>query len=319
MSGLNNLETRLNYVGGPVQQDRMIADKLKSLKKALLYSYQAGTAVLADGRKFKCLMNPVRLNLNNDYKQISIPYKDTCLNPPAEIAEGIDIDLINLQVGDIFTWEETATDWIVAYEEIEEYAYFRGDCYKCNSELDINGTSVKANLTMNAPQELVWNQKHGIIWNDMNSNIVLTLPKTEATIDYFKRFNIVKINGNNYEVQNKNMLLNGVIVAIVKETFNNQFEESEEPIEEDTPIPSPEDEMHITGPCNVSPYEKYTYTIHNGSNGIWSISDSKKAVVLASNGDKVIIGIVSGKSGSFILLYTTAAGTTSYPITIESI
>lgn len=40
MSGLDNMKARINYNGGKNQQDRMIEDKLRSLKKAMLYSYQ---------------------------------------------------------------------------------------------------------------------------------------------------------------------------------------------------------------------------------------------------------------------------------------
>lgn len=79
MSGLDNLKTRLNYSGGSNQEGRMNVDKLKSLKKALLYSYQAVTAILADGREFRCLINPDKLKKSYDDKIISIPFKDICL------------------------------------------------------------------------------------------------------------------------------------------------------------------------------------------------------------------------------------------------
>ena len=86
MQGLDNLNLRLSYAGGN-QEGRMQADKLKSLKKALLYSYQAATAILQDGREFKCLINPDknsskikdiyiypfrRLITNNKYKKLKI-------------------------------------------------------------------------------------------------------------------------------------------------------------------------------------------------------------------------------------------------------
>ena len=54
MSGLENLKTRLNYQGGVTAESRFQRDKLKTLKKALIYSYQAETAILSDGRKFRC-------------------------------------------------------------------------------------------------------------------------------------------------------------------------------------------------------------------------------------------------------------------------
>ena len=52
------------------------------MKKALLYSYQAATATLADGREFRCLINPDKTKPAYDNKIISIPYKDVCLNKP---------------------------------------------------------------------------------------------------------------------------------------------------------------------------------------------------------------------------------------------
>ena len=74
---LELLNKRLRYQGGN-QQERFIKDKLNSLKKALLYSYQAATAILADGREFRCLINPDKTKPAYDNKIISIPYKDVC-------------------------------------------------------------------------------------------------------------------------------------------------------------------------------------------------------------------------------------------------
>ena len=62
------MKTRLGYLGGNSQIDRMNKDKLRSLKKALLYSYQAATAILSDGREFRCLINPNKLSLDLDNK-----------------------------------------------------------------------------------------------------------------------------------------------------------------------------------------------------------------------------------------------------------
>ena len=54
MSGIDNLGTRLGYAGGARQESRFINDKLKTLKKALLYSYQAETITLPpkEGEEF---------------------------------------------------------------------------------------------------------------------------------------------------------------------------------------------------------------------------------------------------------------------------
>ena len=77
---LETMKERINYNGGKEQESRMNADKLRTLKKALLYSYQAATAILLDGREFRCLINPDKNKPAYDNKIISIPYKDICLN-----------------------------------------------------------------------------------------------------------------------------------------------------------------------------------------------------------------------------------------------
>jgi hypothetical protein len=112
MSGLENMRTRLNYMGGQNQVARMNSSKLKSLKKALLYSYQAATAVLADGREFLCLINPDKLKISNEDKILSIPFEDIRVNKE----EGInldktsrDVETIGVKAGDVITWKENNT------------------------------------------------------------------------------------------------------------------------------------------------------------------------------------------------------------------
>ena len=76
---IETMKTRLNYHGGNAE-GRMIKDKERSLKKALLYSYQAATAILEDGREFRCLINPNKNKPEYDNKILSIPFYDICLN-----------------------------------------------------------------------------------------------------------------------------------------------------------------------------------------------------------------------------------------------
>ena len=101
MSGLDNLNKRLQYQGGN-QEGRFIKDKLKSLKKALLYSYQAETAILEDKREFRCLINPDKLKPEYDNKIISIPYRDICLNKVKIGTTSQGEEEIGLKPGDVF-------------------------------------------------------------------------------------------------------------------------------------------------------------------------------------------------------------------------
>ena len=120
MSGLENLQTRLQYKGGEKQLDRMKHSKVNTLKRALLYSYQSQTAILSDGREFRCLINKDKTKLYSDDKIISIPFDDICLNekeltgvPIGEYKTSEGTQIIGMKPGDIFTWKDTNTDWIV--------------------------------------------------------------------------------------------------------------------------------------------------------------------------------------------------------------
>ena len=80
MDCLENMKLRVRYNGGDPQQSRMIEDKLKSLKKAYLYSYQAGVIELqnpseiASPLEFRCLMNPDKVTFDTNKMILSIPF-----------------------------------------------------------------------------------------------------------------------------------------------------------------------------------------------------------------------------------------------------
>ena len=143
MSGIEDLSTRLNYRGGKDQVPRMNEDKLNALKKALVRSYQSATAVLADGREFRCLINPDKLKNVYDDKIISIPFKDVCLNAPMQGKTSDGQDIIGMKPGDVFTWKETGTDWLVFLQKLEETAYFRAEIRRCKYTVDVDGTEYK--------------------------------------------------------------------------------------------------------------------------------------------------------------------------------
>ena len=138
MSGLDNLKTRLNYMGGSRKESRMQEGKLRALKKALISSYQAATAIIG-GKEFRCLINPDQLKADYDTKILSIPFKDVCLNEDRVGTTTQGEQDINIQVGDVFTWKETNTNWLVYLRYLEEDAYFRADIRRCNHEAEIDG------------------------------------------------------------------------------------------------------------------------------------------------------------------------------------
>lgn len=324
MSGIDNLNTRLNYQGGKKAEDRFIKDKLKTLKKSLLYSYQAETIILEDGREFRCLINKDKLSENYHDKIISIPYYDVCLNKDRIGKTSQGEEYIGLKPGDVFTWKgnkNTAdTKWLIYLKYLEENAYLRADIRECNAELEINGKIYDVYARGPVETDIKWSQKDGISWNDLNYSLIVYVSKNEETLDYFHRFTKVKIDGNTWQVAAVNQYFaNGIIKLSLNEWFNND-------LEEDEIIPSPEQPPfeegvpYIDGPLEVYPYDISIYTIQNESGGRWAVSDNKKAKILESTELTATIEIITSKSGKFDLIYQKdGVNITSMPIAIKSL
>ena len=305
MSGLDNMSTRLNYVGGNRQVDRMNEDKLKSLKKALLYSYQSATAILSDGREFRCLINPDKIKNIYDNKFISIPFSDICLNEKRDDKKTRDgIQEIGLKPGDIITWKENQTDWLVYLRRLEETAYFRAEIRRCRYKVLIDDTEYKCYVARPSTNEIDWRHQKDKLWNDIDYTLQMYITKDEKTEMFFHRFSHIDINGKPWEVQSIDSISSeGIIIVYLKEWYQNSIADAK--AEEDAgkvdPI-IPEDAPSIEGPTIVYPYDKKTYTIRNAENGTWIIGSSK-AKILEQNETTAYIEVVTGRSGNFELKY----------------
>ena len=301
MSSLDILNKRLQYQGGN-QEGRFIKDKLKSLKKALLYSYQAETAVLADKREFRCLINPDKLKPEYDNKIISIPYRDICLNKDKIGTTSKGEEEIGLKPGDVFYWKETKTYWLVYLQYLEENAYFRAELRRCKYEIEINDNKYRVYVRGPVETTMPWNQKKGIVWNDMNYSLAIYITKNEETLQFFHRFSKIKINGKPWEVQAVNEFdADGIIEVYLDEDYQNSIEDAEKGEIPEIEIPD-KDSPHIEGDIFVKPYDIVEYKILNAKNGIWSVSNDK-AKIIEQNNSSVKIEIVTGKSGAFDLIY----------------
>ena len=323
MAGLENLNKRLQYQGGNAE-DRFIEDKLKTLKKALLYSYQAETIVLSDGREFRCLINKNKLSEDYHDRIISIPFYDICLNKNRVGTTSEGEELIGLKPGDVFTWKgknhTPDTYWIVYLRYIEENAYFRADIRECNAEVEINGNRYRAYTRGPAENDLKWNQASGISWNDLNYSLVMYISKNEETLNYFHRFTKVKIDGNTWEVGAVNpYYANGIIKVCLNESFNNEMDETVDASKPELP-PIQEGVPYITGALEVKPYDIVHYNINNESGGKWLVSNSKKAKIIESTELSATVEIITGRSGDFDLIYQKdGINILTMPIVIKSL
>lgn len=305
MSGLENLNNRLDYRGGARQQDRLFSGKLAALRKALLNSYQAATAILADGREFRCLINPDKLKVNYEDKIISIPFEDTCLSEVP--GTGKKYQKIGMKVGDVFTWKETDTQWLVYLQKLEEKAYFRAEIRRCDHSLDINEKTYPVYAQKKALSEIPWHTAKGTSWNDLDYALELYITKDEITKDYFSRFQIIKIDGQPWEVQSYDALsTEGIVRVLLKEYYNNtiadQIEEETKKQEEEDKVVISKGEAYIEGQNIVYPYDEIEYIIKNAEGGVWELN-STKATILNQTSSAVLVAITTGRSGEFELIY----------------
>ena len=322
MYGYENLQWRLTHNGGQYQQDRMVLDKLRSLKASIGRSYQTATIFLqvnqtdnAFVRGFKCLINPDKL-------------KDIQINKPrvGTTTQG-QVD-VGIKCGDVFYWKETDSYWIVYLQFKEELAYFRADIRMCEKTVEINGHTY--HVYFKGPDEttIQWNQKENIEWNDLNYSAEIFITQNEETLDYFHRFQKIKINGKNWQVVAQNAASGeGIIKVALMETFNNELEEEvtaqkkeEQELTEAIREHNKEDGLPvILGDNIVYPYDIKEYTVANTGGGHW-VLNTPKARIVQEDANKVKIEVVTGKSGTMTLqYYVDGIRVAALPITIESL
>ena len=320
---------RLNYMGGKNQQERMNRDKLKSLKKALLYSYQAATAVLSDGREFRCLINPNKLSVDLDNKILSIPFKDICLNEDRVGTTTQGEVETNIKEGDVIEWKENGSHWIVYLQRLEETAYFRADLRRCRHQIALeNGNKYWVYIRGPVEQSLVWMQGGGNYINKLNNTLQIYVTQNAETLDYFHRFSKIKLNGNTWEVQAIDSISTpGIIEVALKETANNTPKDDiDKAVQDSINIVHVDErqEEYIHGPVEVYPYETHIYELKNSTltNGRWQISNMSRknaAEIVSFDGLKVTINILTGKSANIQLDFITEEKQISLPIKIKSL
>lgn len=312
MSSLNTLNKRLNYYGGKKQQDRMKNDKVRSLKKAILYSYQGQTIVLKNNKKFKCLINPDKNKPAYDNKIISIPYKDINLDsfPIQKTSQGIED--IEICTGDTFLWEETNTHWLIYLQDIEETAYFRAEIRRCDQSVNINNIPYWVYIRGPTETAIEWTQKAKIEWNTLNYSLVMYITMDKNTKQYFKRFKTVKIYDPK-EQKNKTWQIVGVdpyygdniLQVFLDEYYENSIADlilekkqqlqDEEPLNRDFP--------YIDGPVQVTQYSKAYYQIKNITGGHWYLKWHELEQDLNSQKEIIPLNISIGDLGIFTLIY----------------
>ena len=312
MSSIELLNKRLNYHGGN-QQQRFINDKLRSLKKALLYSYQAATATFSDGREFRCLINPDKNKPAYDNKILSIPYKDICLNKPRVGKTTQGQEEIGCKPGDVFVWKETNTHWLIYLQYLEEDAYFRSEIRRCDQQVKVNDTFYWVYLRGPVETSIEWAQKAGIEWNTLNYSLVMYITADQNTNGYFERFKTVKVTDPRYGTTKTWHIVgvdpyygDGILQVFLDEYFENSIADAvaaSKSSEMSSEEPQDSTAAFISGPTEVTQYSKAYYSIQNASNGHWYLLWKNKEQDLKSTLDIIPLNISLGELGTFTLIY----------------
>lgn len=298
MSSLDFMKQRIHLAGGD-SDGRNVKSKLKSMQSALKNSYQAEW-ITFNKKKCRCLINPDKLKNDYDQKEISIEFD------------------YGMKNGDTFYWDRTGHHWIAYLQRYEEEAYFRAQIRRCDYQIDVNENKYWIYLRGPVETAIIWRQKHQTEFNDLNYSILFYITKNEETLDFFKRFQILKFDGHNWRVAATDKYSqDGLIEVYLEEYYDNPMEDAmivPEIIEPDTTKP------YIDGPQIVKPYDtNVTFSIVDKTEGEFVINSSKVKII-SSDATQCVCEIITGKSGQFEVLYKVdGEDDIVLPVTIKSL
>lgn len=281
------MERQLDARGGYGQQDRMIADKRRTLNRALLYSYQSAwikkqlydfQPAMEGAREadpVRALINPNKVKADYDEKIISIGFEH------------------KIAPGDVFEWCNTKTYWIVYLQDLTELAYFRANIRKCSYEIaweDEDGKYQRTYIALRGPVEtkIEYIQKNGISTDRPNFSLNILLPKNTANLKKFKRYSKFYLQGlvegednTCWRVEAINtMSTPGIIEINAVEYYANEHEDDLENGIIDGLIAKPIDPNegnelagNIIGETFIKPKKDYIYYIESSLYGNWYVSN----------------------------------------------
>lgn len=321
MLEFRNTRVRLNYRGGPNQEQRMIEDKLYSLKQALKYSYQAQTLEFLDGRRYKCLINTDKTKGDYDNKVLSIPYEAKSLSPDVRSnpVKGIEqVEPTGIACGQVFKWVENKSHWLVYLQSLEETAYFRAEIRRCDQQIELEGRRYWAYVRGPSETTIQSFQKNKIVRNSNNYSLVAYITKDAFSMEKFHRFTKCTVyEGTNFDSLGKTWRVtvvnpyyaDGIIELNLEEWYENTPErinaEVKQVIKDNTPIDWDMDvlEPEIIGPSSFPAFGDGTYEIRNTFGGKWYVEDGGKLIDLKENKMGVRVIDLLGKKRTIRLVY----------------
>lgn len=205
----HTMASRVQYLGGS-QLDRIKKNKLRSFRMALKNDYNTRMIRVPNGSVWPCLIRTLSGGRKSDYDRelLSVEF-DSGLTP-----------------GDTFEILDECSHWMVYLPIETEIAYLRTEIIKCDYTLEINGKEYWIYCQGPTETDLRWFLKNSINANELNLSGTLYIKKDENTLNFFKRFTRIKIDGHTWEVQvTDSMTVDGIIELEIQEYYDNSIEE----------------------------------------------------------------------------------------------
>lgn len=260
MENLELMKMRARALNNDRQIERMVRDKLKSLHRSLLYSYQsAWIQKVGSEEKNRALINPDKIKFDYDEKIVSI-------DPKWEY-----------KPGDVFEWKNTGTYWLILKQELTEIAYFRGNCRRCQAVEILNketGETETYWIAIRGPVETKINtiQKSGIVADVPNLTINAYITKNDKTVKYFDRYQRFAFAGRYWKVTAPDSISTpGILEFTAEEDYDCKHDDLIVEIVDPNP-PVEEFVNNIIGETFIYPLSSMIYSTTYPINGAtWSV------------------------------------------------
>lgn len=261
LQNLDLMKTRAKALNNDRQIERMVRDKLKSLHRSLLYSYQSAWIRKEGEEEYnRALINPDKIKFDYDEKIVSIDPK------------------WGYKPGDVFEWKQTGTRWLILKQELTEIAYFRGNCRRCQPVEIINPETGETEIlwmAIRGPVETKINtiQKAGLVADVPNLTINAYVANTEKTVKYFDRYQKFQFAGRYWKVTAPDSISTpGILEFTAQEDYDCDYADLIVKVVDPNPEVA-EFENAIEGETFVTPLSTYTYSVKKFIyDATWSIS-----------------------------------------------
>ena len=297
MDNLSKMQMRAIYANNDRQHNRMVQDKLKSLHRALLYSYQS-VWIKKDGEEHyvRALINPDKVKFDYDEKIVSVEFDH------------------GFKCGDTFEWQGTDTHWIILKQELTERAYFRGNIRRCQPLYIMNNETGEKEIiwmSIRGPVETKINtiQKGGIAADIPNMTLSFYVTYNERNRALFERYKRFEFDGRYWEVQAPDTISTpGIIEVTAEEDYECHGDEFL--IEKIDPNPPTSSHNNaIIGDTFIKPLTTAVYNAQTNRGGAWTVSlpsenkDIQDVLEWRVENNTLTVCWISMVSGSFIIKY----------------